>query len=67
VRNEMKLNRIRILNEKYIELLVANNYKRTDVKNGELKFSVSETRRKAFVKMQDAITALYQNYITTIL
>lgn len=49
----MKLSKIRILNEKYISLLTVNNYKRTDVKNGKLKFSVSEQRQKSFDKLQN--------------
>jgi hypothetical protein len=41
VRNEMKLRRIKELNEQYTGLLNANNYKRTDAKAGKLKTSVS--------------------------
>ena len=34
IRNETKLRRIKALNDKYIQLLGSNSFKRTDVKNG---------------------------------
>lgn len=34
IRNEMKLRKIRELSGKYVEMLMANNYKRTDMKGG---------------------------------
>lgn len=48
IRNEMKLVRIKELNEKYVSLLTKNNYKRTDAKFGKLKMSVSEARNRVF-------------------
>lgn len=52
IRNEMKLIRIKELNEKYLASLTNSNYKRTDAKNGKLKMSVSEARNKVFERMQ---------------
>ena len=55
------------LNKKFISQLQKYNYKRTDAKNGKLKYSVSPKRMEIFASMQAELTELYRNYVISYL
>ena len=53
LREFIKIEKVKKLNEDYLKLLTKCNYKRTDMKNGQLKYGVSPKRQEVFNEMRE--------------